>query len=137
VFAGKVARTAHELDTGTRTLLTEVDIPNPDDALLSGMYGRVSFHMTGGSRLLVVPATAVLIDSRGTRVAAVQGGVLSWRAVEIEGDFGDRLALSTGIAEGDMVATAPSDRLVDGMHVRIDESPAPGSPVAETKPSSP
>jgi hypothetical protein len=70
-------------------------------------------------------------------VAVVQGGVLTWRAVEIEGDFGDRLAVSSGLAEGDMVAVAPSDRLVDGMRVRAEESPAPGSPVAETKPSSP
>lgn len=137
VFAGKVARTAHELDTGTRTLLTEVDIPNTDDALLSGMYGRVSFHMTGGSRLLFVPATAVLIDARGTRVAVVRDGALSWRAVEIEGDFGDRLAVSTGLADGDVVAVAPSDRLVEGMRVLPEESLSHGSQVAETKPQAP
>ena len=116
-FAGKVARTAHELDVGTRTLLTEVDIPNPDDSLLAGMYGQVSFHVTGQAALLLVPATAVLIDARGTRVAVVHDGVLSWREVDIDGDLGDRIAVSTGLAEGDEVVAAPSDRLVEGMRV--------------------
>jgi RND family efflux transporter MFP subunit len=121
-FAGKVARTAHELDVGTRTLLTEVDIPNPDDSLLAGMYGQVSFHMTGEGHLVLVPATAVLIDAQGTRVAVVHDGTLSWRKIEIEGDLGDRLAISTGLAEGDVVVAAPSDRLLEGMRVRSDEA---------------
>jgi membrane fusion protein, multidrug efflux system len=121
-FAGTVARTAHELDVGTRTLLTEIDIPNPDDALLAGMYGRVSFHVAGGSQPILLPATSVLIDAQGTRVAVVHDGVLSWRPVEIEGDLGDRLAISTGIAEGDLVVAAPSDRLNEGMRVHAEES---------------
>jgi RND family efflux transporter MFP subunit len=120
-FAGKVARTAHELDAGTRTLLTEVDIPNPDDSLLAGMYGQVSFHMTGQRSLLLVPATAVLIDARGTRVAIVHDGVLSWRKVDIDGDLGDRIAISTGLAEGEQVVVAPSDRLVEGMRLSVTE----------------
>jgi len=121
-FEGKVARTAHELDVGTRTLLTEVDIPNPDDSLLAGMYGQVSFHITGQGDALLVPATAVLIDARGTRVAVVHDGALSWRRVAIEGDLGDRLAISTGLAEGDVVVAAPSDRLLEGMRIRAIES---------------
>jgi membrane fusion protein, multidrug efflux system len=120
-FAGRVARTAHELDVGTRTLLTEVDIPNPDDSLLAGMYGQVSFHVTGQTALLLVPATAVLIDARGTRVAVVHDGVLSWRKVDIDGDLGDRIAVSTGLAEGDEVVAAPSDRLAEGMRVVVTE----------------
>ena len=120
-FAGKVTRTAHELDGGTRTLLTEVDIPNPDDSLLAGMYGQVSFHVAGQAALLFVPATAVLIDARGTRVAVVNDGVLSWREVDIDGDLGDRIAVSKGLAEGDEVVAAPSDRLVEGMRVVVTE----------------
>jgi membrane fusion protein (multidrug efflux system) len=121
VFAGRVARTAHELDVGTRSLLTEVDIPNPDDSLLAGMYGKVSFRMTGQRPLLFVPATAVLIDARGTRVAVVHDAVLSWRGVDIDGDLGDRIVVSTGLAEGDVVVVAPSDRLAEGMRVSVTE----------------
>jgi membrane fusion protein (multidrug efflux system) len=131
-FAGKVARTAHELDVGTRTLLTEVDIPNPDDSLLAGMYGQVSFDMMGQGEALLVPATAVVIDARGTRVAVVHDGALSWRRVEIQGDLGDRLAISTGLVEGDVVVAAPSDRMLEGMRIRAIESrPAPSSTLAQ------
>jgi membrane fusion protein (multidrug efflux system) len=131
-FVGKVARTAHELDVGTRTLLTEVDIPNPDDSLLAGMYGQVSFHMRGAGDALLVPATAVLIDARGTRVAVVHDGALSWRRVEIEGDLGDRLAISTGLVEGDVVVAAPSDRMLEGMRVRaIESTPAQSRTLAQ------
>ena len=122
-FAGKVARTADELDVGTRTLLTEVDIPNPDDALIAGMYGRITFHLTGQDQLLFVPATAVLIDAQGTRVARIQSGAVSWKKVEIEKDLGDRVSISTGLAEGDVLVAAPSDRLVEGMRVRAEDSP--------------
>jgi RND family efflux transporter MFP subunit len=130
-FAGKVARTAHELDVGTRTLLTEVDIPNPDDSLLAGMYGQVSFHMAGQGDALFVPATAVLIDARGTRVAVVHDGALSWRRVEVERDLGDRLVISTGLAEGEVVVAAPSDRLVEGMRIRAKEAKSPESRIVE------
>jgi RND family efflux transporter MFP subunit len=121
VFAGRVARTAHELDTATRTLLTEVDIPNPDDALFAGMYAQVSFHMTGATPFLVVPATAVLIDAGGTRAAVVKDGVLHWKQVEVESDFGTQIAISTGVAEGDVVVVAPSDRLAEGVSVTTNE----------------
>jgi RND family efflux transporter MFP subunit len=116
VFPGKVARTAHALDTATRTLLTEVDVPNADDALIAGMYGQVSFRMTGHGEPLTLPSTAVVIDARGTRVAMVQGGAISWTSVDIERDFGDRLAIA-GVTEGDVLVAAPSDRLVQGMRV--------------------
>jgi RND family efflux transporter MFP subunit len=134
MFEGKVTRTANELDMGTRTLLTEVDIPNRDNALMAGMYARVSFHMTGHSQLPIVPATAVLMDARGTRVAVVHDGILSWKKVEIEGDFGDRLGIATGVADGEMVVAAPSDRLVEGMRVIAQEPQVPKARVAETKP---
>ncbi len=118
VFEGTVARTSNELDVGTRTLRTEVDLPNPKGALIAGMYGRVSFHFPGPPPVLFVPATAVLIDAHGTRVARVRAGVLSWVPVEIDSDLGDKFAISEGLSEGDVVILAPSDRLGEGMRVR-------------------
>jgi RND family efflux transporter MFP subunit len=131
-FAGRVARTAHELDVGTRTLLTEVDIPNADDALIAGMYGRISFRRTRQSPILVVPATAVLLDAQGTRVALVRQGAISWRKVEIDQDLGDQIAIATGVSLGDVIVAAPSDRLVEGMRVRAEEPRSDQPPVAES-----
>ena len=122
VFTGRVARTANELDVATRSLLTEVDIPNGDRALVSGMYAQVSFTVERQDNPLFVPATAVLYDAKGTRVATVVSGRIAWKDVQVEGDFGDRLAIATGVALGDIVAVTPSGRLVEGMTVRTEEA---------------
>jgi RND family efflux transporter MFP subunit len=136
-FQGKVARTANELDMATRSLLTEVDIPNPDGALVSGMYAQVSFDVKRQDQPLFVPSTAVLFDAKGTRVAAIHDGVVNWKNVTIDGDHGDRLAIATGLAEGEMVASTPSERLIEGMHVTAEEpkpaasAPAPASSMSK------
>jgi RND family efflux transporter MFP subunit len=117
-FPGKVGRTSRELDIATRSLLVEVDIPNPDRALVSGMYAKVSFDVRGQDEPLYVPATSALIDASGTRVATVKNGAVHWQKVDIEADLGDRLALAGGITDGDAVAVTPSDRLIEGMRVR-------------------
>jgi membrane fusion protein (multidrug efflux system) len=137
VFQGTVARTANELDMATRSLLTEVDIPNPDRALVSGMYAQVDFDVKRQDDPLFVPATAVLFDAQGTRAAVVRDGVVSWKKVDIGGDFGDRLVIASGLAEGDTVAVTPSERLVDGMHVHAEEQPsvAPGPGAAPKSPT--
>jgi membrane fusion protein, multidrug efflux system len=134
VFAGKVTRTANELDTTTRTLLTEVDIPNPDDALIAGMYGQVTFQMSPDDKTLFVPATAVLFEARGTRAAVVVDGAVHWKEVEVEADLGDKLAITKGVTLGEEVIVAPSDRLSEGMRVQAE---APPVPVADTKAKSP
>jgi len=134
-FAGKVARTAHELDLGTRSLLTEVDIPNPDNALVAGMYARVSFDVKQSDLLVFVPASAVMFDAKGTRAALVRDGAIEWKKVEIDGDFGDRLSIASGLVEGDVVVAMPSNRLIDAMRVQVLEPKEPEGPkpIAEGK----
>jgi RND family efflux transporter MFP subunit len=118
VFAGKVARTSNELDIGTRTLRTEVDVANADGALIAGMYAQVSFEVKRQDRPLFVPSTSVLYDAQGTRVALVRADAIHWAPVGVDADLGDRLAITTGLVEGDVVAAAPSEKLLEGMHVR-------------------
>ncbi len=118
VFAGKVGRTSKELDTATRALLVEVDIPNPDRALVSGMYAKVSFDVKRQDAPVFIPATAALIDANGTRVALVRDGAVRWKSVQIEADLGDKLAIATGLAEGEALARTPSERLAEGQHVQ-------------------
>ena len=102
----------------TRTLLTEVDIPNSDNALIAGMYAQVSFHMPGEKALLFVPATAVLIDARGTHAATVRDNAIAWKDVVIDGDLGDKLAIArSGLAEGDVVVTR-AERSAPRRHAR-------------------
>jgi hypothetical protein len=137
MFAGKVARTSNALDSATRCLLTEVDIANPDRALLAGMYAQVSFDVKRQDRPIFVPATAVLFDAQGTRVAALHDGVVHWAKVDIESDLGDRLAIATGVAEGDLVAVNPSEHLLEGMRVEPQEMNLDETPRARAAPNSP
>ena len=119
-FTGQVTRTANELDSSTRTLLTEIRIPNADGALLSGMYATVQLKLNRATAPLTVRATSLVTNAEGTRVAVVENGVLHWRPVTIDGDLGDRLAISTGVTPNDDVVTVPSDRLKDGLVVKAE-----------------
>lgn len=123
VFPGKVARTSNELDPATRSLLTEVDIPNTDRALVAGMYAQVSFDVKRTSQVVLVPATAVLFDAKGTRAAVVVGDTVHWKPVDIEANLGNRLAIATGLSEGERVAVTPSERLLEGTRVRAEDAP--------------
>ena len=122
VFKGKVARTSRELDTLSRSLLVEVDIPNADRALVSGMYARVSFEVRRQDAPLFVPATALLVDANGARVATIRNGAVRWQTIEIGADLGDRIAIANGLAEGDDVILTPSNRLREGQRVQAQPS---------------
>jgi multidrug efflux pump subunit AcrA (membrane-fusion protein) len=63
-FSGKVERAAGALDEATRTMNTEVRVPNPDGALLPGMYAEIALTLPSTHRVLELPATALLNESR-------------------------------------------------------------------------
>jgi hypothetical protein len=85
--------------------------------------------------LVFVPASAVMFDAKGTRVALVRDGAIEWKKVEIDGDFGDRLSIASGLVEGDVVVAMPSNRLIDAMRVQVLEPKEPEGPkpIAEGK----
>jgi RND family efflux transporter MFP subunit len=70
-FSAKVARTAESIDPNTRTLLTEVDVPNRDGRLLPGSFGEVHFAVGSNVNKVTVPVNAMLFRSEGTRLAVV------------------------------------------------------------------
>lgn len=124
-FRGTITRTSGALDAATRTLLTEVRVPNTDRTLLAGMYAQLQLVVERAAAPLYVPATALVANAEGTRVAVVEGGAIRWRAVVIDADLGDRVAVVEGVREGDEVVVTPSDRLTDGMRVRAELMAAP------------
>ncbi len=63
-FHGKVTRIADALQPGTRTLLTEVDVPNPDGALQPGVYCTVELKIPRTSPALIVPAPGAHLQSK-------------------------------------------------------------------------
>jgi RND family efflux transporter MFP subunit len=120
VFDGKVARNNHFIDPATRTLLVEVDVPNPQGKLLPGAYGQVHFKLTSPTRPLIVPSGSILFQSAGPQVAVVTANkTIELRKVVIGRDFGNTTEITSGIGTQDSVVASPPDYLVNGMPVSV------------------
>ena len=119
-FCGQVARTANAIDPGTRTLLTEVDVPNPSGTLLPGAYAQVHFDAKLSGQRLVLPINALLFRPEGT-VAAVVGpdGRLNLKKITIGRDLGNSVEVLDGIDPTDRVIVNPPDSLEQGEQVNV------------------
>jgi RND family efflux transporter MFP subunit len=118
-FPGTVTRIADALQPGTRTLLTEVDIPNPDGVLTAGMYCTVELHIPRKTPSLMVPAEAIIFNGGGLHVAVVNDGVVHIRKISVARDFGTEVEVNDGVASGDQVVLNPPVDLVDGGKVQV------------------
>ncbi|TMA79686.1 MAG: efflux RND transporter periplasmic adaptor subunit [Deltaproteobacteria bacterium] len=133
VFQGTVTRTAGAIDAASRTLLTEVQVPNRDGTLLSGSYATVKFKTERADPPLVVPQSALLIDAKGVRVALVEGdGTLHYRPIQIGRDFGNEVEVLSGIDATDALAVGLASNIADGAGVEIAK---PVAATANPKPS--
>lgn len=113
-FTGRVARTSASIDTVTRTMQVEVNLPNKDGALLPGAYVSVSLPLAA-SRTLIVPSNALLFRPEGTRVAVVDAqGRVSLRPVTVGRNFGETVEALDGVGETDRLVLNPSDSLGEG-----------------------
>jgi RND family efflux transporter MFP subunit len=117
-YAGKVTRTANALDPNTRTLLTEVQVPNPDNALRPGMFLQVKFTFDREVVPVLVPAAALITRSGGSRVALLDGGQrVHYRDVRLGRDFGTEVEVVAGLRPGETVVVRPGDDLPEGKTV--------------------
>ncbi len=118
-FQGKVTRIADALQSGTRTLLTEVDLPNPDDALAPGVYCTVELKIPRKAPSLIVPAEAIIFNRNGLQVAVVNDGKAEIRKLGVTRDFGTWVEANAGVKAGERVILNPPVTLVDGGKVQI------------------
>ena len=124
-FHGKVTRIAEALQSGTRTLLTEIDIANPDDAISAGVYCTVELHIPRKAPSFVVPADAIFFNRNGMQVAVINDGKAEFRKISVKRDLGTRVEVDSGIRAGDQVVLNPPVNLGDGSKVQL-RSDAPG-----------
>jgi RND family efflux transporter MFP subunit len=119
-FCGQVARTANAIDPSTRTLLTEVDVPNPSGTLLPGAYAQVSFDAKLSGQRLSLPINALLFRPEGTIAAVVRpDNTLDLKKLIIGRDLGTTVEVLQGITETDNVVVNPPDALEQGQKVAI------------------
>lgn len=122
-FMASVARTAESIDPTTRTLLTEVDVPNKDGRLLPGSFGEVHFAVGTNVNKVTVPVNAMLFRSEGPQVAVVgPDNKVQLRHINIGRDYGTTLEILGGVSPGDKIVINPSDSLEDGQQVNVAQS---------------
>ncbi len=119
-FMGTIARTADAIDPTTRTLNTEVDVPNKDGKLLPGSFGQVHFATGTVVPRITIPVNSMLFRAQGAQVAVVdQNGKVHLRSINIGRDFGATLEILSGIDVSDQIVINPSDSLEDGQQVHV------------------
>jgi multidrug efflux system membrane fusion protein len=119
-FTGNVVRTAEAIDPATRTLNTEIDVPNPKGRLLPGSYAQVHLALNQQVQRLTVPSNALLFRAEGPRAAVVvAGSKVQLRPVAIGRDFGNTVEILSGLEQSDAVVVSPSDSLENGEAVRV------------------
>ena len=119
-FNAKVVRTSGALDPASRTLLTELQLPNGDGQLFPGMYAEVKFALPQDGRTLLIPGNAVMIRSDGPKVLVVDAKqTIRARPVKLGRDLGDKVEIASGLNPAESVVANPTDALHDGAEVKV------------------
>jgi RND family efflux transporter MFP subunit len=104
LFPGKIVRFTRELDTSTRTMLVEVDVPNPDLILTSGMYAETTITLQQQNHVLTVPAGAVMKNHDQSYVLTVDTGHKVQKTNVTVGIRGaNRVVITNGLSAGQTV----------------------------------
>ncbi len=136
-FEGKVVRTSEAIDLSTRTLLTEVDVPNKTGQLLPGGYAQVNLKLKLTGQRLVVPVNALLFRSEGLSAVVVDAQHhIRLQSLQIGRDYGTTLEVLNGLKVDDWIVLNPADSLESGQAVHVKEVSNPTTP-APTAPATP
>jgi RND family efflux transporter MFP subunit len=118
VFTGTVTNIAGALNSGSRTLQTEIRIQNQNHVLKPGAYADVRFSFNRPDPPLVVPSNAVITKNDGIYVALATDGKVHYQKIEAARDYGSKMEVSSGLKDNDVVLLDAPDNLVDGAAVR-------------------
>ena len=119
-----MARTAEAIDPTTRTLLTEVDVPNKDGRLLPGSFGEVHFAVGSGVNKVTIPVNTMLFRAEGPQVAVIgPDGKVQLRPINIGRDYGTTLEILGGVSPTDQIVVNPPDSLEEGQQVNVAQPP--------------
>ena len=130
-FEGEISNVSGAIDAVSRTLLTEVRIPNQDGALLPGMYAQVHFDLPKTRASLRIPSNTLMYDAQGTRVATLTAeNKIHYVPVRVGRDFGTEIEVVEGLTGQENVVTNPSDDLGEGLKVQGKLAPPPPAPPA-------
>ena len=119
MVAGKIARFSDRLDTDTRTMHVEVDVPNPKLELVPGMYADATLVLDEAKDAVVAPVQAIDRDEKGARALVVSGdgrqpGKIEERKIALGLEADDRMEVTRGLNAGDLVVVGSRAQLKPG-----------------------
>src|SRR5580692_6554419 len=126
-FHGTLVRNANSIDIASRTLLVEVDVDNPASQLLPGAYVFVHLKLPDETHSVTIPSNTLIFRKEGLQVGLVRNGKAELVPVKISRDYGNSVEIVSGLQPTDAVIVDPSDSLVAGMSVRVNNKPVGGS----------
>ncbi|HEY4372780.1 MAG TPA: efflux RND transporter periplasmic adaptor subunit [Burkholderiales bacterium] len=116
---GKVLRTAGAIDTTSRTLQVEIEVPNQDHGLMPGAYVEVALSIKSDSRM-TIPNNTLLFSGAGAQVGVVgEDNKVRLQPVTLGTDYGLRVEVKSGLKAGDSIIINPPDSLISGRAVTI------------------
>jgi RND family efflux transporter MFP subunit len=127
-FQGKVVRTSESIDIATRSLLTEVDVPNRSGVLLPGGFAQVHLEVQAVGQPLQVPVNALLFRAEGLRAVVITDGHTKLQRIAIGRDYGNTLEVVDGLKPNDWIVLNPPDSLEDNQKVNVKQV---ANPVAQ------
>lgn len=126
-FVGKVTNVSGALDPKTRTRQTEIQIDNPDRALLPGMYAEVRLSALREAPWIRVPGTTIVTRNDGNYVVVADNGKARYQKIVLGRDFGNQVEIRTGLSGNEQVIISPSDDLKDGEPIKAELQENAGS----------
>jgi RND family efflux transporter MFP subunit len=134
-FVGKVTRTSGALDPQSKTLLTEVQVPNAKGELVAGMYALAKFALSQEEPNILLPSNTLIVRADGPQVAAVENNTVKMRKVALGRDFGTQIEILSGIGEKELIITNPTDAMREGIPVKsvVAQADKPAEKPADNK----
>lgn len=122
VYSGAITRSSTSIDPASRTLLTEIDLPNPDGKILPGMFATVTFAVKNSRPPVLLPGTALVVRTAGPQAYTVDSNnVAHLHSVVLGRDYGTSVEILDGLQKGDHVILSPSDAVQEGTKVAPEE----------------
>ncbi|OAF11211.1 efflux RND transporter periplasmic adaptor subunit [Bradyrhizobium neotropicale] len=137
-FQATVEASSQAVDVASGTTRMQLGLDNSSGELMPGGYASVKLNLQRDSAPLSIPASALIFNSNGLRVATVgPDDKVQFKTVTIARDLGREIELASGIAPGDRIITAPPDGLSDGDQVRVVGAGAKGKPATASEKQAP
>src|SRR5262249_5868403 len=128
-LGGRVGASAQAVDVASGTTRMQLGLDNKKGELMPGGYANVRLSLQRDSVPLSIPASALIFNQNGLRVATVgPGDKIQFKTVTIARDLGRTIELASGLTPEDRVVVTPPDGIADGDQVRVAGAPAKAKP---------